>query len=254
MKLLCWNVNGLRSVQRTGFLYWFERQAADVVCVQETKVHPEQLEPELLRPLGYHSSWHSARRPGYSGVATFSKRKPLAVRCGTGNRAFDREGRVLITEFPRFVLINAYFPNSQRDHARLDFKLAFCRSMLRLMNRYRRAGRNVLVCGDYNIAHRAIDLANPKGNKDNAGFLPEERAWMDRLVKHGWVDTFRHFCADPGHYSWWSYRAGVRERNVGWRLDYFYANPELVPKLRSAYIQKEVMGSDHCPVGLELRR
>ncbi len=253
MKLLSWNVNGLRAVSRAGFLDWLADEAPDVVCLQETKVAPEQLDPELRNPLGYHSYWCSARKKGYSGVATFSRRKPLAVREGTGHRIADREGRVLVTEFPSFVLINAYFPNTQRDHARLDFKLSFCRSMLRLMNRIRREGRNVLVCGDYNIAHRPIDLARPKPNRDNAGFLPEERAWMDRLAKHGWVDTFRHFHQGPGHYSWWSYRSDVRARNIGWRIDYFVANQELIPRLRSAYIQPHVMGSDHCPVGLELR-
>ena len=160
---------------------------------------------------------------------------------------------MLVCEYRGFVLINAYFPNSQRDHSRLDYKLRFCNAMLRFLNRLRRQGKNIVLCGDYNIAHKEIDLRNPKQNRDNAGFLPQERAWMDRLVKHEYVDCFRHFCEEPGHYTWWSYRAGVRERNIGWRLDYFVVNPELKRRLKKAYIQPKVRGSDHCPIGLELR-
>ena len=253
VKLLTWNVNGIRAARRKGFLRWFDAQAADIICLQETKIQPDQVEEALLHPLGYHSSWHSALKRGYSGVATYSKHAPLSVREGIGNREIDREGRVLISEFKRFTLVNAYFPNTQREHARLDFKLRFCNVMLRFLNRLRRAGKHVVVCGDFNIAHKPIDLRNPKENVDNAGFLPEERAWMDRFVKHGYVDSFRHFCAEPGHYTWWSYRAGVRERNIGWRLDHFFVNPELVGRLKSAYHQPRVRGSDHCPVGLELR-
>ncbi|MCP4007216.1 MAG: exodeoxyribonuclease III [bacterium] len=253
MKLFSWNVNGIRSVQRKGFLEWFEAQKPDIVCVQETKAQPHQLSEELLNPLGYHASWFSAEKKGYSGVATFSRREPLSVRKGMGNRLADREGRVLISEFPELTLINAYFPNSQREHTRLDFKLSFCHSMMRLMNKMRREGRHVALCGDFNIAHREIDLTNSKQNRNSAGFLPQERAWMDRLLKNGYVDSFRHFCDEPGHYTWWSQRLGVRERNIGWRLDYFATNPELVDRYRAARIQPQVKGSDHCPVVLELK-
>ncbi len=253
MKLLSWNVNGIRAVHKNGFLRWFKSQNPDIVCLQETKAHASQLDEKLLRPLGYHSYWHSAERPGYSGVVTYARRRPLAVREGLGIREIDREGRVLVCEYRGFVLINAYFPNSQRDHSRLDYKLRFCNAMLRFLNRLRRQGKNIVLCGDYNIAHKEIDLRNPKQNRDNAGFLPQERAWMDRLVKHEYVDCFRHFCEEPGHYTWWSYRAGVRERNIGWRLDYFVVNPELKRRLKKAYIQPKVRGSDHCPIGLELR-
>ncbi len=254
VKLFSWNVNGARAAERAGFLKWFEDQKPDVVCIQETKAQPDQISEEMLHPLGYHSSWFSARKKGYSGVATFSRREPISVREGIGNRLADSEGRVLITEFPDLVVLNAYFPNSQRDHARLDYKLSFCNSMLRLLNKLRREGKNVALCGDFNIAHREIDLANPKENRKNAGFLPEERACFDRLLKHGYVDSFRHFCDEPGHYSWWSQRVGVRARNIGWRLDYFLTNPELVDRYKAARIQPEVKGSDHCPVVLELKR
>ncbi len=254
MKLLSWNVNGLRAAGRNGFLDWFEAQAADVVCVQESRATPEQLTKELLRPLGYRSYWAPAEKKGYSGVATYCKRKPLDVRVGMGSKTIDCEGRVLLTEFRRFLLVNTYFPNSQRGGVRLPYKLKFCAAMLRMLNRYRRAGKPIILCGDTNIAHRPIDLANPKQNERNAGYLPEERAWMTRFARHGYVDTFRHFCDEPGHYTFWSQRMNVRQRNIGWRLDYFWVSEELVPKLRSATIQPQVMGSDHCPVGLELKR
>lgn len=254
MKLLSWNVNGLRAAHKSGFLDWFEAQAADVVCVQESRATPEQLGKELLRPLGYHSYWAPAQKKGYSGVTTYCRRKPLDVRVGLGNVAIDREGRALLTEFPQFLLVNSYFPNSQRGGGRLPYKLKFCAAMLRMLNRCRRAGKRIVLCGDTNIAHKPIDLTNPKQNEKNAGYLPEERAWMTRFSRQGYVDTFRYFCGEPGHYTFWSQRANVRERNIGWRLDYFWVSEELVPKLVSATIQPEVMGSDHCPVALELKR
>lgn len=253
MKILCWNVNGIRACAGHGFLDWFAKEEADVVCIQETKAHEEQLTEELARPLGYHAHWHSAHKKGYSGVATFSKRRPRAIQEGLGIPALDKEGRVLITEFPGFVLINAYFPNSQHDHARLNHKIRFQRAMRNKMDEIRASGRNVIVCGDYNIAHRDIDLANPVGNRRNAGFLPQERSWMERTTRAGYIDAFRHFCEEPGHYTWWSYRAGVRERNVGWRIDVFLVNPELKRRLRRVWHQTGIRGSDHCPIALELR-
>jgi exodeoxyribonuclease-3 len=253
MKLYSWNVNGYRAAWRGGFLDWLRERAPDVVCLQETKVHPEQLDEERLHPLGYRSYWHSARKRGYSGVATLCKREPARVTEGLGVPAFDDEGRVLTTEIADLVLVNAYFPNSQRDHARLPHKLAFCDAILQRLDAYRQEGRHVILCGDYNIAHRPIDLANPKQNERNAGYLPEERAWMDELEAHGWIDAFRHACDEPGHYTWWSYRPGVRERNIGWRIDYFTVNPQLVARVARAFIEPQVMGSDHCPIGLEIR-
>jgi exodeoxyribonuclease-3 len=253
MRLISWNVNGIRAAERSGFIPWFTKEQADVVCVQETKAHPDQLTFELLHPAGYHSYWHSAEKAGYSGVAIFSKSEPLRVTEGMGIPEIDREGRVLIAEYADFVLINAYFPNSQRDHARLGYKLSFCDRMLELCGKLRAQGKNVIVCGDFNIAHHEIDLRNPKSNIKNAGFLPEERAWMSRYIEAGFVDAFRHFTKDPGHYTWWSYRPGVREKNIGWRLDYHVVNEEFRERLSSAAIHPHVRGSDHCPVLLELK-
>jgi exodeoxyribonuclease-3 len=236
MRLLCWNVNGIRACARGGLLEWIERERPDVVCLQETKAH-----------------WHSAQKKGYSGVAMFTRRAPRAVREGLGVREFDCEGRVLMAEVEAgLVLINAYFPNSQRDHARLPYKLRFCRRMRLFLDSLQREGYRAVLCGDYNIAHTEIDLANPKTNRDNAGFLPEERAWMDALLAGPYVDCFRHFEPGPGHYTWWSYRPTVRERNIGWRIDHFVVSANLTDSLRAAYHQPQVMGSDHCPVGLEL--
>ncbi|NDD92400.1 exodeoxyribonuclease III [bacterium] len=253
MRLISWNVNGVRSVIQKGFLNWFEAQNADLVCLQETKAREEQLDLFLKNPRGYQSFWHSAEKPGYSGTAIYARHEPQEVIEGLGVADIDREGRVLQLDFGEFRLINAYFPNSQRDHTRLDYKLAFCRAMLKHTESLRKKGKHVVLCGDFNIAHREIDLRNPKENVNNAGFLPEERAWLDDFEKAGYVDTFRSLTKDPGHYTWWSYRPGVRARNIGWRLDYFWVNQEFSDRLLSARHQPEVMGSDHCPVVLDLR-
>lgn len=252
MKLISWNVNGIRAAEKKGFLNWFKDQRADVVCVQETKAQPEQVDLFLRNPAGFNGFWHSAQKPGYSGVAIFSKDEPLSVTEGLGVADIDAEGRVLQAEFKDFSLINAYFPNSQREHTRLPYKLAFCRAMLKHTEKLRKSGRNVVLCGDLNIAHREIDLRNPRENRDNAGFLPDERAWLDQFEAAGYVDTFRKFERGPGHYTWWSNRPGVRERNIGWRLDYFWVNNEFSDRVSGARHQPEVMGSDHCPVVLEL--
>jgi len=254
VKLASWNVNGIRSVYQKGFDKWFRDLDADLVCLQEVKAHCDDLEESLVRPKGFYGHWHCAEKKGYSGLAVYSKKEPLSVRQGLGNLDFDREGRALILEYKDFTLINSYFPNSQRDHARLGYKLAFCDAMLKLLNGIRESGKNVLLCGDFNIAHREIDLRNPKENKDNAGFLPEERAWMDKVTALGYLDTFRIFNQEGGHYTWWSYRPTIRERNIGWRLDYFLSNGELRDRIKSVEHQTQVMGSDHCPVVLELKQ
>lgn len=254
MRLISWNVNGIRAAGRGGFLKWFEDEAADVVAIQETKARPEQLEEELLHPLGYHSYWHSAEKPGYSGLAIYSKKEPLRVQVGMGVPNIDSEGRVLVAEYPGFVLVNSYFPNSQREHTRLDYKLAFCKQMLSFLEKMRKQGKQVVLCGDFNIAHTPIDLKNPKSNEKNAGYLPEERAWMTEFLGAGYIDAFRHFEKGPGHYTWWSYRPGVREKNIGWRLDYFCVNREHEDRLKSVVHQPEVKGSDHCPVALTLKK
>lgn len=252
-KLHSWNVNGLRSCGRRGFLDWFERQRPDVVCVQEIKAKPEQLGPELLNPFRHHAYWHPAARPGYSGTAIFTKKEPLDVRYGLGKKAIDSEGRVITAEFKNFIVINSYFPNSQRDHSRLPFKLKFCAEFAKFVSRERDRGKTLLLCADWNIAPTEIDLRHPTANKKNAGFLPEERAWIQQFLRSGYVDTFRHFEPGPNHYTWWSNRPGVRERNVGWRLDYFLTDADSVRRLRSAHHQPMVLGSDHCPVSVEIR-
>ena len=254
MKLLSWNVNGIRAAEKGGFLDWFRTEAADVVCLQEIKAFPEQLSDAVRTPKGYHSFWNPAKKPGYSGTAIYSKKEPTSVKLGIGVPEIDNEGRVLIAEFSDFVLLNCYFPNSQRDHARLPYKLSFCKKLHAYCEKIRKNGKHVVICGDFNVAHTEIDLKNPKSNEKNAGFLPEERAWMTSFIKGGYTDSFRHFTPDPGHYTWWSYRPGVRQKNIGWRLDYFFANEELKDRLGAAFIHPQVRGSDHCPVGLQLRK
>jgi len=252
VRFASWNVNGLRAALRNGLLHWLDAERPDAACFQEVKASPEQVDADAFAALGYRAYWHAAQRPGYSGVLTLSRREPVAVQVGLGRRDVDHEGRVLMLEFPELVLVNAYFPNTQRDHARLDYKLSFCRSIALKLGALRRAGKHVVMCGDYNIAHRPIDLANPKQNENNAGFLPEERAWLGRLLERGWIDCFRQLCTEPGHYTWWSQRTGVRARNIGWRIDYFCMDAGLLPKLVRADHQPAVMGSDHCPIRLEL--
>lgn len=256
MKLISWNVNGLRAVHKKDFMKWFADEAADIVCLQEIKIGAEQVEEDeaLAHPCGYEAQWSFAEKAGYSGLVIYSRKSPSDVRTGLGVEGFDREGRWLESDFGDMTLINSYFPNSQRDHARLGFKIEFCRRAESRLEELRAKGREVVICGDFNIAHREIDLKNPKSNVKNAGFLPEERAWLDRLFDDlGWVDAFRRFEKGPGYYTWWSYRPGVREKNVGWRLDYFVTNPESEGRLKNAQHLPEIFGSDHCPVRLSLR-
>ncbi|MDR0908525.1 MAG: exodeoxyribonuclease III [Spirochaetaceae bacterium] len=263
MRLLSWNVNGIRSVEKKGFLGWLASDSPDVLCIQETKASPEQLSEAILQACdgssqNYYSFWASAKRKGYSGVAIFSKTEPLSIS-PMGIAEFDDEGRVLIADYSNapgggFILINAYFPNSQEAGKRLDYKLRFCDAMMELCTGLVAQGKNIVLCGDYNIAHTEIDLAHPKQNEGNPGYLPEERAWMDTWIEAGFVDTFRSFYpGEKGHYSWWSYRAfGARDRNVGWRLDYWTVNKDFMPQVKKASICTEVMGSDHCPVELDI--
>jgi exodeoxyribonuclease-3 len=257
MRILSWNVNGIRAVERWGFVSWMEKEGADAVCLQETKARPEQLSAGLReikdgKGKPYFAYWASAKKPGYSGVAIYCKTKPERV-ITLGQDEFDDEGRVLQADFKDFTLISAYFPNSQDGGKRLDYKLAFCASVMKLCKKYAAAGRHFVLCGDYNIAHTPIDLARPKENEGNAGYLPEERAWMDEYTGAGFIDTFRHFHpGERGQYSWWSYRMNARERNVGWRLDYHCVDPAFLPTVTSSIIRSEVFGSDHCPVEIEL--
>lgn len=257
LKLLSWNVNGIRACQGKGFSDWLSQSDGDFICLQETKAHPEQLPKELLEPKDgqgrpYKVYWASAKRRGYSGTAIFSRREAVSVS-GLDIPEFDDEGRTVVADFEDFVLVSAYFPNSQDAGARIDYKISFCDAILSLCDRLRAGGRHVVVAGDYNIAHRPIDLARPEQNEGNPGYLPEERAWMEKYVSKGYVDSFRHLCAEPGHYTWWTYRVpSARQNNVGWRLDYHCTDPELLPAIAGAGIQDTVTGSDHCPVSLDL--
>ena len=257
MRILSWNVNGIRAVEKRGFVSWMEKESADAVCIQETKARPEQLSANLReirdqKGQPYFNYWASAKKPGYSGVAIYTKTEALDVK-NLGLSEYDDEGRVLQLDFKDFTLISAYFPNSQDAGKRLNYKLGFCDAILKLCEKYRKQKRNFILSGDYNIAHTPIDLARPKENEGTAGYLPEERAWMDTFTAAGFVDVFRHFHpGEKGHYSWWSYRAGARERNVGWRIDYHCVNPEFVPSVKSSLIRPDVFGSDHCPVEINI--
>ena len=252
MKIVSWNVNGIRAIAKKGFSEWLAGADPDVLCLQETKAQPDQLTEELTEPSGYRTFWASAEKKGYSGVAVYSRFEPESVRT-MGIAQFDSEGRVLVVEYPTFTLITAYFPNSQDGGKRLGYKIEFCDAMHQLCDELTAKGRKLVLCGDYNVSHKPIDLARPKENESSAGYLPEERAWMDRFTGGGYVDTFRKFVSDGGHYTWWSYITRGRERNVGWRLDYHCVNGPMDPHVADSTIQDEVMGSDHCPVTLQLQ-
>ena len=252
MKLISWNVNGVRAVVKKGFLDWLDQEQPDILCLQETKAHVDQLTAEILTDHGYHTFWHSGERRGYSGVATFCKEEPLYVQEGLGIERYDAEGRVLLTEHENFLLYNIYFPNGQKDDERLQYKLDFYDELLPIINEQVESGNNVVVTGDWNTAHHPIDLARPKQNVNTSGFMSIEREKLDMYVENGWIDTFRLFHPEGDRYSWWTYRFGARERNVGWRIDYFFINEGFVDNVEDADIHDEVMGSDHCPVSLEL--
>lgn len=253
LSLYSWNINGIRAGARKGFVNWVQQTQPDILCLQETKAHPQQLTEELRQPAGYKTYWAISARPGYSGVALYSRVKPISVQLGLGIEAFDREGRTIIAEYADFVLIGAYFPNGSRDHSRVPFKMAYKAEFFAFCNRLRAAGKSIIFCGDVNTSHREIDLARPRQNQNTTGFLPEERAWLDQVVAAGYIDTFRQLYPERrGAYSWWSYIGGARQRNVGWRLDYFFITPDLLPRLVEAAIHPEVDGSDHCPVSLTL--
>lgn len=252
MKIYSWNVNGIRAVQKKGFVDWVKKEQPDILCIQETKANVDQLDEEIVNIDGYYSYFSSAERKGYSGVATYSKLKPLSIKYGIGIDRFDSEGRFLITEYPEFILFNIYFPNGQKDDERLKYKMEFYDALLDYCNELKSQGKKLIISGDYNTAHREIDLKNPKSNEKKSGFLPIERAWIDKFISHGYVDTFRHFQGDEVKYSWWSYRFKAREKGVGWRIDYHFVSDNLIDDLKGAEILDDVMGSDHCPVAIYL--
>ncbi len=250
--ILSWNVNGLRSIYNKGSFDWVIREKPDIMCLQETKAIEEQLPVELKKVDGYHSYFSSAERKGYSGVATYTRDKPSSVSTGFGIQRFDNEGRILVTHYDSFILFNIYFPNGKASPERLQYKMDFYNAFLLYVNTFREAGKNIVICGDINTAHNEIDLARPRENSKISGFLPEERAWIDKFIANGYVDTFRMFNQEPGQYTWWDLKSGARERNVGWRIDYFFVNSGFAEGVKASFIMPQVMGSDHCPVGIKL--
>ncbi len=251
--LLAWNVNGIRAAEKKGFLQWLNESQADIIAIQETKAHPDQLSEALLQPTGYYAYWNAAEKRGYSGVATYSKNKPLNITTGLKEKRFDSEGRVLVCEFEPFVFFNIYFPNGGRGPEWVAHKLAFYRRFLKAAASYTQAGRPVVVAGDFNTAYAEIDIARPKENVNQSGFMPEERAALGEFFEAGLIDTFRHLYPTTVKYSWWNQVTRARERNVGWRLDYFMVSPELRDCIVAADIHEQVLGSDHCPVSLTLK-
>ncbi|RKY41714.1 MAG: exodeoxyribonuclease III [Candidatus Makaraimicrobium thalassicum] len=249
MRILSWNVNGIRSAADKGFLGWLLRESPDIVCLQETKARPEQLQQDLAAPQGYLTYWNNPERKGYAGVAVLTRGKPVSVKKDFLSGSFDPEGRALVLYFKDFVLINVYFPNGRMGPDRLKYKLDFYERFLKSVRRMK--DRNVVVCGDFNTAHKEIDLARPGDNEMFSGFLPAEREWMDRFSR-GYVDTFRHFNKEGGHYTWWDYKNRARGSNMGWRIDYFFVTKGLLPRVKTAFIMPDVQGSDHCPIGIEL--
>jgi exodeoxyribonuclease-3 len=252
VRIISWNVNGFRAIYKKGFKDWLHKEKPDILCLQETKAEEVQIEKQLAEIEGYRWFFCSGVKKGYSGTAIFSKEKPLSVSRAMGHEAFDCEGRILVAEYPSFVLFNIYFPNGKSGPERLKYKMDFYEHFLKHVSKLKAKGKSVVICGDVNTAHKEIDLARPKENSDISGFLPEEREWMDRFVKAGFLDTFRMFHPEPQQYTWWDMKSGARARNVGWRIDYFFVSDNLKAKVKEAFILPEVMGSDHCPIGLIL--
>lgn len=255
MKILSWNVNGIRAAERKGFITWLTKAKPDILCIQETKAHRSQLSDELLNINGYHSFFEAATiKKGYSGVAIYTRKEPISVKPGMGIKKFDEEGRMLTADYGKFVLINCYFPNGGQGEHRIKYKLEFYAAFHTYINKLRKAKKNVIWTGDVNTAHNEIDLARPKANEKNTGFLPIERAWLDKVTNDNWIDTFRHFHPNTKDaYSYWDQKTQARDRNVGWRIDYFFVDKKFISKVKDARIYPDVMGSDHCPVGINLK-
>jgi len=250
MKLVSWNVNGIRSVAKKGFREFIKKERPDVLCVQETKMSQDA---ERLELSGYATYWNDAEKSGYAGTAVFTREKPVGVSMGMGRSKHDREGRLVTLEFKRFHLVNVYVPNSKRDLSRLDYRTReWDVDFLKFLKKLEKT-KPVVFCGDLNVAHKPADLTYPEANIKNHGFTPEERAGLDRIVKAGFLDTFRQFHKTGGHYTWWSQFGNCRQRNIGWRIDYFCVSGSLKPRLKRAAILKNVMGSDHCPVSIDIR-
>jgi exodeoxyribonuclease-3 len=255
MRIVTWNVNGLRAALNKGALDWLREQAPDVVCLQEIKTRPEQIDQAFLDGIADifpYCVWNPALRPGYSGVATFARIEPLEIHVGLGFPEFDNEGRVIVNRFPGLFLFNLYVPNGQHNHSRVPFKLDFYAKLLGQCDQLHLQGEQLIICGDINTAHNEIDLKNPKANENSTGFLPEERQWIDLFLEHGFVDIYRHLYPERVQYTWWTYRMNARIRDIGWRLDYFLVSQALLGCVTDTVIHNEVHGSDHCPVSLFL--
>jgi len=254
INLISWNVNGLRANLKKGFLEWMHGSRADIVCLQETKISsPEQLPHEVEHPDNYSVCWNcSTEKKGYSGVAIFSKIEPKKWLTDFGSDILNKEGRLVGADFGSFVLFNVYFPNGGQGPHRLAYKMKFYDAFLKMVNAEVKKGKKVVFCGDVNTAHAEIDLARPKENSERTGFLPKERVWIDKVIKSGFIDTFRLFNANPDHYTYWDMKTRARDRNVGWRIDYFFASKNLKSRLINAKIHSKVLGSDHCPISLSL--
>ncbi|HRU39218.1 MAG TPA: exodeoxyribonuclease III [Candidatus Goldiibacteriota bacterium] len=252
MRIISWNVNGIRAVHGKGLFLPLFKDKPDILCVQETKAQEDVFPQDLKDIKGYKFYLCSAEKKGYSGTAIWTKQEPASVKYGFGKKEFDSDGRTLIADYGKYVLYNIYFPNGGRGPKWVEYKLKFYEEFLKHAEKNRKKGKAVIACGDVNTAHKEIDLARPKENENSTGFLPEERAFLDKLVSRGYIDTFREFNREPGNYTWWDYKTGARARNIGWRIDYFFVNAELKNRLKAAFIMDKIMGSDHCPVGIEI--
>ncbi len=253
MKIYSWNVNGIRAALKKGFLTWMKNSDADIVCLQETKASPDQLTFDLTNIDSYHSYFAWAEKKGYSGVVTYTKKEPENIQVGLKENKFDREGRTLITKYKDFTLFNIYFPNGKASSERLAYKMAYYNFLLEFLKKLLKTEKNIIICGDVNTAHQEVDLARPKDNELISGFLKEERMWIDKLLELGFIDSFRALHpTQKDQYTWWSQRSGARQRNVGWRIDYFFISSNLKEKLKSAKIHSQIQGSDHCPISIEI--
>lgn len=252
MKLISYNVNGIRSAMSKGFVEWLKEENPDIIGLQEIKALENNVDSAIFKDLGYELYWHPAVKKGYSGVAIFSKIKPKSIKYGMGLNKYDDEGRILQADFDGFSFISSYFPSGTTGEERQSFKYQFLDDIFGYMQDLRRENSTVIMSGDYNICHKPIDIHNPVSNKNSSGFLPEERAWIDKFTNTGFIDTFRHFNPNPHQYSWWSFRANSRAKNLGWRIDYHMATKELQNRLKSAVILPNIKHSDHCPVVLEI--
>lgn len=250
MKISTWNINGIRAAIGKGLKDWIALESPDVLCLQEIKARPEQLTAEQLDFPGYEVVWNPGERPGYSGVATLYKQKPLVTTTSLGEPRFDMEGRVVCTHHPGFRLYNVYFPNGQRGQDRVDYKLDFYARLLEICKEGHATGENIIITGDFNTAHRPIDLRHSKENAKTSGFLPEERAWVDKYLEHDFVDVYRQLYPERVQYTWWTYISNARQRNVGWRIDYFLVSAKMASLVTDVIVHDQVLGSDHCPVSL----